>query len=282
MLNSYKNLCSTIIDIHTHAFPDKIAPKIIGALTQKYKVDNIYPCTLDGLLDIMKKIQIRVSVIQIYANSPDKVRYLNEWGANISSINKGRIFCFGTIHPDMENPDEELDRIVKSELKGIKFQPTAQRFSPDERRMFKIYEKISQLKLPILFHAGEERKPIDKVYAPPKSFVQVLSSFPKLVMILAHLGGYKMWSQINALVEFKNAYFDTAAVNSELKKDTLKNMIEYIGVNRIMFGSDFPWFDYNKELLGILNLDLSKHEKAKILYQNACKIIGIKSNTRKI
>ena len=60
--------------------------------------------------------------------------------------------------------------------------------------------------------------------------------------------------------------------------EQLKNMIEYLGVNRIMFGSDFPWFDYNKELQGIINLDLSKHEKAKILYHNASKIIGIKND----
>jgi hypothetical protein len=264
-----------IIDVHVHAFPDDISKKVTEALRARYRVDGFYPCTLGSLLEVMKDTNVSVSIIQIYANSPDKVRLLNDWGAEVSIRERPRIYCFGTVHPDMENSIEELERIAKMGLKGVKFQSTAQRFHPDEPRLFRIYEKMAELKLPALFHAGDERKHIDPIYAPPRSFVDVLSSFPELDVILAHLGGYRMWDQLGAILDFKNVYFDTSATNNELSGSALKRIIELLGFDRVMYGSDFPWFDCRKELNGIKNLHISEEEKRKILWKNASRILKI-------
>ncbi|MCP8319574.1 MAG: amidohydrolase [archaeon] len=226
-------------------------------------------------MDVMKRTQVDVSIVQIYANSPEKVRLLNDWGADVAKRERPRIYCFGTIHPDMNSPSDELERIAQTGLKGVKFQPTAQRFHPDEPRLFKIYEKMVELKLPALFHAGDERKPIDLIYAPPKSFVEVLSSFPEFTVILAHLGGYKMWEQVDSVLDFKNVYFDTSATNSELDESRLKRMIELLGIDRVMYGSDFPWFDWRQELEGIKKVSISEEDKKKILWENASRILGI-------
>jgi predicted TIM-barrel fold metal-dependent hydrolase len=223
----------------------------------------------------MRKTQVDISVVQIYSNSPEKVRLLNDWGAEVSKRERPRIYCFGTIHPDMDNPSDELERIAKTGLKGVKFHPTAQRFYPDEPRLFKIYEKMVELKLPALFHSGDERKPLNVVYASPKSFVEVLSSFPDFTVILAHLGGYRMWEQVHVIIDFKNVYFDTSACNSELDESKLKRMIELLGVDRTMYGSDFPWFDCGQELDAIKRISLSEEEKSKILWGNASRILGI-------
>ncbi len=263
-----------IIDVHTHAFPDDIAPKVTEALRARYGVNSVYPSTINSLLDVMEKTRVDVSVVQIYANSPEKVRRLNDWGAEVAKRERSKIYCFGTVHPNMSNPSEELERIVKMGLKGVKFQPTAQRFYPNDPRLFTIYEKMVELKLPALFHSGNERKPLDLVYAPPRSFVEVLSSFPDFTVILAHLGGYRMWEQVDAVLDFKNVYFDTSACNSELDEPKLKRMIELLGIDRIMYGSDFPWFDCRQELDAMKMVSISEEQKKKILWGNASRILG--------
>ena len=111
------NKMSQIIDVHTHAFPNEIAPKIIQALTNKYKVKNIYPCTIESLHKTMNASGVKTSIVQIYANSPKKVRSLNDWGSSITEKLKGKIYCFGTIHPDMDNPEEELERMISIGLR---------------------------------------------------------------------------------------------------------------------------------------------------------------------
>ncbi len=263
-----------IIDFHVHVFPENIADKITNAIVARYKVSNVYPCTVASLLDIMSKSKVDFAIAQIFANTPKNVMILNDWASTLTRQFKN-IFCFGTVHPDMVDPEVELERMAKLELKGLKLQPTVQRFVPDNSRMFKIYEKACKLNLPILFHAGKERAPIDYVYAKPKSFKHVLASFPKLTVILAHLGGYQMWDETGSLIEFDNAYFDTSCTVGEMPATKLKTLIEQFRIDHVLFGSDFPWFKYEEALDGIKNLDFSNEQKNKIFWGNASSILKI-------
>lgn len=88
----------------------------------------------------------------------------------------------------MVDPLTELERMVKLKIKGVKLQPTVQKFIPDESKMFKIYEKVSEL-----------------------------------IVILAHLGGYQIWDEISILTEFNNAYFDTSCVVGEMPIENLES-----------------------------------------------------------
>jgi len=262
-----------IIDFHTHAFPNEIERKIIKAIVDYYGISNLYPATVDGLLDMISKARVDVAVIQIFANSPQNVYRLNDWGAEVARTHAPTLYCFGTIHPDMADPEREMERMCQLGLKGIKFQPTAQRFYPDDRRLFKIYEKAAELELPILFHAGEERGPVEILYTHPQRFVDILKSFPKLTVALAHLGGYRMWEHVAELSNFKNAYFDTSAATSDLKPKELTDLINLLGSDHVLFGSDFPWFEYEKAIEAITNLNIPKEDKEKIMYKNSAKIL---------
>jgi len=264
-----------IIDFHTHALPDEIEVKVTESLKARYKVQKLYPSTIGSLLKIISEAKVDMAVVQLFSNSPNNVCYLNNWGADVARRFMPRITCFGTVHPDMHDVDGELERIVKFGFKGLKLQPTAQRFVPDEPRLFRIYEKACELRLPILFHAGEERAPMDRVYAHPKSFIQVLSSLPNLTVVLAHLGGFRMWRHVAPLADFKNAYFDTSAATSELSAKELKDLIGLLDADHVLFGSDFPWFDYNQSLNMIKELDIPLEDKEKILWRNAAKILGM-------
>ena len=55
-----------------------------------------------------------------------KVQLLNHLGSEIVKREEHRIKCLGTIHPDIEDPCNELERIADTGLKGVKFQPTVQ------------------------------------------------------------------------------------------------------------------------------------------------------------
>lgn len=223
----------------------------------------------------MTNAHVDMAVIQIFANSPKNVQHLNDWGANVERIHNHVLYCFGTVHPDMDDPETEMERICQLGLKGIKFQPTAQRFYPDDRKLFKIYEKAEELRLPLLFHAGEERGPVEELYTHPRRFIQVLESFPGLTVILAHMGGFRMWEHVGSLSNFENAYFDTSAASDELKLNELIDLISLFGADRVLFGSDFPWFDYEKSVKAITTLDIPDEDKEKIMYSNSAKILEL-------
>ena len=53
-------------------------------------------------------------------------------------------------------------------------------------------------------------------------------------------------------------------------------IIKKHGTNKILFGSDSPWYSQSKGVEEINSLNISSEEKDMILYKNACKILDIK------
>ena len=131
-------------------------------------------------------------------------------------------------------------------LKGIKLQPNAQRFYPNERRVFKLYEKAQELGLIIVFHIGREEDGTGD-YAKPKLYVELLKSFPNLKIVFAHLGGYLAWDDLDLLLGYKNVYFDTAYLPGNIEDEFFMNLTNKIGIDKVLFGTDFPFRDHKEE-----------------------------------
>ena len=80
---------------------------------------------------------------------------------------------------------------------------------------------------------------------------------------------------------YPNVFFDTSAVISGvehlkiLSDDDATELIRKLGVERVMFGSDYPWFDPAMDLKRFLRLPLTPAEKEKILGENATGILNI-------
>lgn len=118
-------------------------------------------------------------------------------------------------------------------------------------------------------------------YTRPSNFEPVLESFPGLKLVVAHLG-HGFWDESVALAKkYPDVYFDTSAVISGvehievLSDDDAAELIRKLGVDRVMFGSDYPWFSPAASLEAIMKLPLEPAEKEKILGENARRILGI-------
>jgi len=191
---------------------------------------------------------------------------------------------FVIIDPHTMPPDHleaELRDLVRVHgAKGVKLHPVLQQFFPNDRRMWPIYRTCARLRLPILSHSGVARGP--NQYAEPQAFVEVLKEFPRLTLILAHLGG-AAWKQTPTVArEYQNASFDcseiiewTAAPSAPTPQE-LAQLIKGVGPQRVMMGTDFPWYDLDKTIDLVKSLPLlSDEEKDGILGGNATRILGI-------
>jgi hypothetical protein len=173
------------------------------------------------------------------------------------------------------------DKVQNHGAQGLKLHPASNRFYPYDRGLWPAYQRAAELGLPILFHSGEaEVAGYSRVdYARPKNFEQVLESFPKLVIILAHLGKGFLEESAALAQKYGNVYFDTSAILSGREGKSglasageVVKLIRTIGVSRILFGSDWPWFDPLLAIRQIEGLDFSEEEKRKILWLNAAKV----------
>src|SRR3972149_6891988 len=129
-----------IIDTHTHVVPDRIAPVVERKTAEHFASAGMKlhgPMTIAGLLAAMDRCGIDRSAVFCVAEKPAVVRAANDFLAQ-HRANK-RFILMGSIHPDTEDPKEEIDRLRRAGFKGVKFHSLFQDFYPDEERMLRIY-----------------------------------------------------------------------------------------------------------------------------------------------
>ena len=71
----------------------------------------------------------------------------------------------------------------------------------------------------------------------------------------------------------KGGFFDKSNISKV--EDLYYEIIDKLGVDKLLWGSDFPFANISEELSVINNLNLSKEEKQKILYTNACEFVDV-------
>ncbi len=209
----------------------------------------------------------------------------NRWACSVAST-RSQFSIFVAADPAVlggEPGAAHLSQMVERYgAKGVKIHPVVQQFKPDDSRMYPIYRTCIELGLPVLSHSGPSRDGTS--WAEPASFANLLRAFPQLVLILAHLGG-GAWRQTAAFAStFKSVFFDLseiiawAGAPKAPSREELARLILDIGPERVILGTDFPWYDLARtaELVQDLPLVIDDH-KAAILGANAARILRISS-----
>jgi hypothetical protein len=114
--------------------------------------------------------------------------------------------------------------------------------------------------------------------ATPDMIYRLITTFPDLKLVCAHWGGglpfYALMPEVKAAL--KNVYFDTAASPFLYTPQIYSQVVQLVGADKILFGSDYPLIPQRRFLKEIFALDLSAATKRKILADNAKNLLGIK------
>lgn len=267
-------MIKTVIDIHTHAFPDALAERAINSLIQGCNGEYM-PCsdgTLNGLLNNMEKFHIDLSVVQPVITKPSQTKTLNEWA---QSIQNDKIISFGGIHPDSDDCKRDIDFVCDLGLKGIKFHPEYQQFEIDDPKMLKIYDYALSKGLIILFHAGYDPAYPPPIHSSPKRFAEISKEMQGGVMIAAHLGGQRQWDEVYEDLAGTNMYLDTSMGFNYYSNEQFLRIVEKHGADKILFGTDSPWSRGDEEIKSLEAMPLSQEQKELIFYKNAKRILDI-------
>ena len=263
-----------IFDAHAHVYPDKIAEKAVKAIGEFYGIPMEKNGTVEGLIDGWTKDGKRLAskcLIHATATTAHQVGSINDFIAGI--IKDDRFVGFGTLYTELteEETFEEVERMLAIGLKGVKMHPDFQKFYADGESAQKMY-RATQGKLPILFHAGDTRYG----YSSPERIAAVAKRYPKQIVIAAHFGGYTEWDKVTDVYKgLDNVYFDTSSSLTYISKEKAKGIIDALGAERFLFGTDYPMWDPTEELGMFLSLPLTDREKETILGKNAEDLLGI-------
>ena len=219
----------------------------------------------------------------------DRIKRRNEWTCQMSQKYE-RLVPFLSVHPIMGQDamlDEVRDKIDQQGARGLKIHPGEGRFFPDDPSLKPVYETLEERGLPVISHGGLDSANPDPNYTRPTAFTGVLEAFPRLTLVIAHLGNHFFDESVQMARKYVNVCFDTSAVipgdksgdplagPSSLSNQEALQLIRRIGVDRVMFGSDYPWFNPLWSLKRFLKLDFTDDEKKALLADNAKRILGL-------
>jgi predicted TIM-barrel fold metal-dependent hydrolase len=263
MVKDYK-----IIDSHCHIYPDKIAQKASDATGHFYDI----PASLDGristLLEHGGAAGIDHFVVQSVATTPKQVSSINNFIAEAVAQSEGKFTGLGTLHPDSEDMEADVNEIISLGLKGVKLHPDIQKVKLDDPRMLKMYE-LCEGRLHMLIHTGDCRYD----YSNPNRLMPILDQFPDLTVIGAHFGGWSIWEEATAqLSRYKNFFVDCSSSLYVITPETAKKLIMAYGTHRVLFGTDYPLWRPETEIARFMEIDLTDEERRDILYNNAANL----------
>lgn len=236
------------IDFHAHIYPEPIAAKATHSIGAFYSIPMERNGTVDALLESGEEGGVRRFVVQSVATTPKQVRSINDFIVRECAQHPDRLIGLGTIHPDLPNPGDEIERILHLGLHGVKIHPDVQQFDMDDPKMLPIYDQI-QGRLPMLIPCGDYRYS----YSHPKRLAHILDLFPKLEVVAAHFGGWSLWDLAMEYLLPRNCYLDTSSSFAFLGKVRSKEIIQAYGAERIVFGVDFPMWSHREELETLLS-----------------------------
>jgi len=260
-----------IFDSHCHIYPEKLAEKAAVAIGTFYGLKMYTDGSVDRLLEKGEKAGITHFLVHSVATTPSQVQAINHFLAETVAEHADRFIGFGTLHPRSESLDEDIAHILELGLHGVKLHPDFQSFAIDSKEAIEMCRHFAG-KLPLLVHAGDKR--FD--FSHPRQILALCRALPNLTVIAAHFGGWSEWDEaLRLLPGLPNLYVDTCSSLYALEPERAADIIRAFGVDRVLFGVDFPMWDPKEELDRFLALPLTDEEREQILYRNAFDLLGI-------
>lgn len=279
-----------IIDFHTHTFPEKIASAVVEKLGMLSHTRYFTQGSVSDLLSSMKAGAITYSVNLPVMTSVDQVEKVN---ASLikqhEALYQQGVITFGGMHPDYTDYRRELLRLSQSGIKGIKIHPAYQGVELDDIRFLHIIDYACQLGLIVLTHAGIDIGLPKHNYASVKQILHVIEELQPDKFVLAHMGGWAGWDQVESDLAGAPVWLDTAFsigkvtpssetskppyLSSNLSDEAFVRIARKHGTDKILFATDSPWEDQGDYVKRLQGMALTDQEKERIFSANARRLL---------
>jgi len=219
---------------------------------------------------------------------------VNKRIADIANKYPDRLMAFAGIDPRRENGLDMLKQCLEEfGMGGLKYHCDSG-YDPNSPGSIKLLKYVEKKEGILLTHTGPLGPPAQCKYTEPILLSETSNKVPSLKIIGAHMGSAPRWREWAALAAFyPNLYGDMAMWQAyafgkyELFCRELRDLIDYAGLEKVLFASDGPVYDIviptKKYIQLIQNLPkdapkgikFTEEEVEAILGNNAAKLLGI-------
>jgi uncharacterized protein len=220
--------------------------------------------TIPNIISEMDRLLIDRAVVL-----PVEMPFLSENSDHIlKAVSKtSRLIPFCSVHPFSFNKKNKLVNFFSRGAMGVKIHPPMQLVKPNDEKCFEIYDMAGKFSKPIFFHSGHS--PLmptwQKKFTEKEDFAYVIKRFSKTKFIMGHSGIYDFEFMARLGAKYENVYLD---LNGQ-PPSSIKKIIKIMGADRLLFGSDWPYYPISISLAKLLlATEDNKKIRSKIFFQN--------------
>lgn len=241
----------------------------------------------------MDRLGVKACVAAHHASIGPDFRYGNDEVLQAMADFPGRIYGYATVNPNYPESElvAELERCISvgsagvltclpdagedtraPSMVGVKLHPDLHQTNVDDDKYRAVWEWTNAHRLPLLSHTSTGgRNAI-------KTFEKLAEMYPNVSILLGHSGFGSEGAQqcIEACLKFPNLYCEITG--STIVYGTLERMVNRLGAERVLFGTDLPFLDARPQVGRVAFAKISDDDKRKVFGRNAARIFGITSN----
>lgn len=227
----------------------------------------------DAMVETMDSIGVDMCICSPHRAIGPDYRAGNEEVIEAAGRFPGRFVPYITINPYY--PLAEIEREIEKwhsqeQLRAFKIHPSFASYPADGEGYRPVWEHANEHGLTVLSHSSAGDK-----HGSPKMLGELAKRYPKSNVLVAHSASG--WDMIEvatqAAKEHENVYLDLCG--SPLLFGGLERMVDAVGAERILFGTDLPFIDPRPGLGRVAFSRISDDEKRKILGLNARRMFRI-------
>ncbi|MFI5910095.1 amidohydrolase family protein [Dactylosporangium sp. NPDC051541] len=196
----------------------------------------------------------RTSIVLAFDAEPVGVVVPNDYVA-AAVAGQDRLIGFASVNPNRPDAAARLETAVRDlGLRGLKLGPTYQHFHPHDRACLDLLEVADHYRLPVIWHQGTTfTSAAIAEYARPVQLDLAARTFPNLPMWIAHFGHPWMAECVATARRHEHFFIDVSALDTRPWQlaQALAAAYEYRIMDRILFGSDYPFSTVERTVAGL-------------------------------
>jgi uncharacterized protein len=224
--------------------------------------------TAEAMVATMDRAGVRLCVASGHAALVDPARGNAELAEVIARF-PARFRGYLAVNPNYpEGLRAELARFDSlGGFVGIKFLSDYHQYPVTGETYRPALDFAAERRLAVLMHTWG-----GSAYDSPQLVAEVAARYPTVPLLMGHSGHGDWAGATKTAREHPNVYLELCAAYAT--RGVIETFVEAVGSERILFGTDLPWFDPHYGIGCILMARISDDDRHNILHRNAERLFG--------